>query len=93
MVATPAHLLVRNKSTETIVVRSTGFSPFPMPLPEQRVAAQSEMEIKGEVNFDIWWYNVDVYSQDGRKLAEKSLVCENSALVFLDMADHEYVLE
>jgi len=93
MQSTSTHFSVRNKSAEPIVVRSTGFSPLPMPLPEHHIAALSETQIAGETHFDIWWYSVDVYSEDGRKLADKSLICENSALAFLGTSEKGYVLE
>jgi hypothetical protein len=93
MLSTSTHFSVRNKSAEPIVVRSTGFSPLPMALQEQHIAALSETQIAGETHFDIWWYSVDVYSEDGRKLADKSLICENSALVFLGTPEKGYVLE
>jgi hypothetical protein len=93
MVSTSMHLSIRNKSAESIVVRSTGFSPLPMALPEQRVAAHSEIQIVGGPHFDFWWYSVDIHSQDGRKLAEKSLISEHSALVFLGAPEQGYILE
>ncbi len=93
MLSTSTHFSVRNKSSEPIVVRSTGFSPLPMALPEQHIAAHSETHIAGETHFDIWWYGVDVFSEDGRKLADKSLICENSALVFLGASEQGYILE
>ena len=93
MQSASTHFSVRNKSAEPIIVRSTGFSPLPMPLPEHHIAALSEIQIAGETHFDIWWYSVDVHSQDGRKLAEKSLISEHSALVFLGTPEQGYTLE
>jgi hypothetical protein len=93
MQSTSTHFSVRNKSAESIVVRPTGFSPLPMALPEHHIAALSETQIAGDTHFDIWWYSVDVYSEDGRKLADKSLICEHSALAFLGTSEKGYVLE
>ncbi len=94
MTSPTAHFSIRNKGPEPIVVRSTAFSPFPLSLREQHVPAYSEAQIDTNMRFEQWWYTVGIYSsQDGRKLAEKSLVCENSALVFLQSSTGSYVLE